>query len=38
MKAWTTFGAAGSLVSMPCTPSWVQTGLRLPNDFRPWKR
>ena len=32
---WTTFGFAGSLVSMPCMPSRVHTGVRLPNDLRP---
>lgn len=38
MKAWMTFGAAGSLVSIPWMPRWVQTGVRLPNDLRPVKR
>ena len=35
MKAWTTLGAAGSLVSMAWIPRKVQTGVRLPKDLRP---
>ena len=37
-NAWTTFGFAGSLVSMPWRPSRVQTGVRLPKDLRPVNR
>ena len=33
MKAWTTFGLAGSEVSIAWMPSRVQTGDRLPNDL-----
>ena len=34
-KPWTIFGAFGSLVSMPCRPRRVHTGVRLPNAFLP---
>ena len=38
MKAWTIFGAAGSLVSMPWRPRNVHIGLRLPKCLWPVKR
>ena len=34
-KPWITFGCCGSLVSRPCSPSRVHTGVRLPKALRP---